>query len=79
MEITYRRRSDSDFFGVFKDESLWYRVGLFYRKSLFSEEVNPNPYQIHKARFKTQEQAEVVCEMLFDEYHEGVHDGIWSS
>lgn len=61
---TFPRGNDGDFFAVFKDENLWYRVGTFHLKELFLEELESEPYHVYKAKFKTREQAEIVCEML---------------
>jgi hypothetical protein len=68
------KRGDTDCFAVFMDELSYYRIGLF-NINIFTNEVESKPYHTHKAKFSRRKKAEDVCEMLQEEYNDGISDG----
>jgi hypothetical protein len=71
---TFPRELGSNYFAVFQDKSLWYRIGIYVIPSIPSEE-EPKPFYVHKPRFVTRELAESVCEVISEEYRDGYSDG----
>lgn len=70
---TFKRKED-ELFGVIEEDGV-FKVALFTTFSMNMYSVNnSNAFYIYDTEFPTRELAEKVCEMLSQEYSDGLND-----